>query len=408
MPVPTLRNEPARRLFLHLHALGEPPTGPATGAALADLIHRIGFVQIDSITTVERAHHMILWSRRQSYRPAALKLLLEQDRAVFEHWTHDASVIPVEHYRHWHHRFERDAVRLQANWRTWFRDGYEDKFDTILRHVTDHGPVTSTDVGQGEERGNGGWWDWHPSKTALEWLWRTGSLAVTRRDGFQKVYDLAERVIPAQHRGEPCDAVEMVEWACGAALDRLGFATSGELAAYWRACTPTEAADWCRTALRQGRVQEVCIESADGSLRRCIAWPDMMASAAAAPEPPSRIRILSPFDPALRDRNRAERLFGFFYRIEVFVPEPKRLFGYYVFPVLEGSRIIGRVDAKAVRAEATLRIRAFWPEAGVAMGQLRLAKLEAELARLAGFSGCERVDYLAGWLREPVRQSQGQ
>ena len=403
MTPPILRNQPARRLFLHLHGLGDLPTGPATGADLADLIHRIGFVQLDSINTVERAHHMILWSRRQSYRPPALKRLLEQDRALFEHWTHDASVIPVEHYGHWRHRFERDAVRLQANWRSWFRDGYEDKFDTILRHVIDHGPVTSTDVGEGEARGKGGWWDWHPSKTALEWLWRTGALAVTRRDGFQKVYDLTERVIPAQHRGAAGDAADMVEWACAAALDRLGFATSGELAAYWRACNPAEAADWCSTALRHGRLVELVVEAADGSLRRSFAWPDVIDRATAAPEPPSRIRILSPFDPALRDRNRAERLFGFVYRIEVFVPEPKRLFGYYVFPVLEGSRIIGRIDAKAIRAEGVLRIKAFWPEPGVSIGHGRLARLEAELARLAGFAGCETVEHLAGWLRDPVR-----
>ena len=145
----------------------------------------------------------------------------------------------MDHYTHWHHRFDRDRERLVANWRSWFRDGYEGKFDDILRHVTEHGPVSSSDVGADEPRGKGGWWDWHPSKTALEWLWRTGALAVTRRDGFQKVYDLAERVIPARHQGPSTDAAAMVDWACSSALDRLGFATSGELAAYWRACTPT-------------------------------------------------------------------------------------------------------------------------------------------------------------------------
>lgn len=407
MPLPVIPNETARRLFLSLHALAEPPTGPATGAALGDLIHRIGFVQIDSINTVERAHHMILWSRRQSYRPPALKKLVEQDRALFEHWTHDASLIPIEHYPHWHHRFARDRERLVANWRNWFRDGYEEKFDDILRHVTDHGPVSSSDIGADEPRGKGGWWDWHPSKTALEWLWRTGALAVTRRDGFQKVYDLAERVIPphhhGHHNGQPTDTAAMIDWACSAALDRLGFATSGELAAYWKAGTPTEAADWCRTALAQGRVIEVGVTGADGAVRRSFGWPDLCARAKDAPEPPGRLRVLSPFDPALRDRNRTERLFGFFYRIEVFVPEPKRLFGYYVFPVLEGSRIIGRLDAKAHRAERVLRVRAFWPEPGVSMGVARSDRLAAELARLAEFSGCERVELAKDWLRAPVK-----
>ena len=126
----------------------------------------------------------------------------------------------------------------------------------------------------------------------------------------------------------------------------------------------------------------------------------MAAVAARSAEPTSRLRILSPFDPALRDRDRADFLFGFHYRIEVFVPEPKRKFGYYVFPILEGDRLIGRIDAKAFRDASTLRIRALWPEAGVKFGSGRMQRLEAELDRLARFAGCERVAFLDGWLRE--------
>ena len=173
--------------------------------------------------------------------------------------------------------------------------------------------------------------------------------------------------------------------------------------AYWRACTPAEAAGWCRTALAQGRVIEVGVQGADGVVRRSFAWPDVVAQVIDAPEQPGRVRVLSPFDPVLRDRNRAERLFGFRYRIEVFVPEPKRQFGYYVFPVLEGAQIIGRVDTKAHRADSVLRVRAFWPEPGVGMGRGRRDQLEAELARLATFSGCERVEMAGDWLREPVK-----
>ena len=180
-----LTNPQARRLFLHRHALAEPPTGPATGQALADLVGRLGFVQVDSINTVERAHHMIVWSRRQSYQPADLHRLIEQDRTLWEHWTHDAAILPVAFHGHWHHRFVSDAVRLRANWAKWFRPGYDALFDQILHRITAEGPLTTADVGKDEPRGSGGWWDWHPSKTALEWLWRTGQLAITRRDGFR-------------------------------------------------------------------------------------------------------------------------------------------------------------------------------------------------------------------------------
>ena len=402
MSRPLLPNPAARRLFLDRHALAEPPTGPATGADLAALIDRIGFVQVDSINTVARAHHMILWSRRQSYRPEALKELHERDRAVWEHWTHDAAILPIRLHHYWQHNFPRRAERMQQNWGKWFRPGYEPQFQTLLKRIEADGPVTTSDVGEGEARGSGGWWDWNPSKTALEWLWHTGQLAVTRRDGFQKVYDLAERVIPEVHRGAAPHTAEVVDWSCLAALDRLGFADPAELRGYWGLITPAEARDWATAAVRRGDVIEIEVEGAAGQRKVRLARPDVLEAADRAAEPGGRLRILSPFDPALRDRDRAEFLFGFFYRIEVFVPEPKRKYGYYVFPVLEGDRLIGRIDVKAFRDASTLRVKAFWPEAGVRLGAGRRQRLEAELDRLARFAGCTSVEFLEGWQREAL------
>jgi uncharacterized protein YcaQ len=393
-------NPRARRLFLDRHALSEAPVGAASGQALHELIERIGFVQVDSINTVGRAHDMILWSRRQSYRPPALKRLLERDRSLWEHWTHDASILPVRLHGVWQHRFRRDEERLHRNWKSWFRDGYEAQFDNILNRIAKDGPVGTADVGEGEVRGKGGWWDWHPSKTALEWLWRTGRIAVTRRDGFAKIYDLTERVIPEVHRvAVPFETV--TDWACRTALQQLGFGTRGEIAAYWNAIGPEAAKAWCREALARGEIVEVEVEGALGQRRKAFVFPDILHEI--PPEPSPRLRILSPFDPALRDRDRAQFLFGFHYRIEVFVPEPKRVYGYYVFPVLEGDRLVGRIDAKAFRDVGSLRVKAFWPEAGVKLTKARRAKLEAELSRLAAFAGCERVEFLDGWERETMR-----
>ncbi|MFN3991308.1 MAG: winged helix-turn-helix domain-containing protein [Tabrizicola flagellatus] len=399
---PLIPNLRARRLFLHRHALAEPPRGPASGQALHDLIARIGFVQVDSINTVARAHDMILWSRRQSYRPAALKRLLERDRSLWEHWTHDASILPVALHGVWQHRFRRDAVRLEANWKRWFREGYEAQFDSILNRIARDGPVGTADVGEGEERGKGGWWDWHPSKTALEWLWRTGRLAVTRREGFAKIYDLTERVIPEPHRS-PVPAETVTDWACRSALRHLGFGTSGEIAAYWNAVGPEAAKDWCRAALGQGEIVAAEVEGAGGQRHKVFIFAEILEED--PPEPTPRLRILSPFDPALRDRDRAEFLFGFHYRIEVFVPEPKRVYGYYVFPVLEGDRLVGRIDVKAFRDVGSLRVKAFWPEVGVKLTKGRRAKLEGELDRLAVFAGCDRVEFADGWERETLMRS---
>ncbi len=398
-PPQKLENFDARRLFLDRHGLCATPKGSGKGEDLAALIDSLGFVQVDSINTVARAHHMIVAARRPAYKEKNLKLLMERDRHLFEHWTHDAAVIPTAFFPHWRLRFGRDRETLAERWRNWQRTGFEGKFDDILKRISDNGPVTSATVGEDEQRSNGGWWEWHPSKAALEYLWRTGELSVCARNGFQKVYDLTERVIPQEHLNASFDPEETVDWAARSALERLGFATSGEIAAFWDLITPQEAKDWCQKALNEGRLIEIEIECANGSARKVFADPSLTDTLADIPEPPSRVRILSPFDPALRDRKRAERLFGFHYRIEIFVPEPKRKYGYYVFPVLERDRLIGRIDMKSFRDEDCLRVRAFWPEKGVRMSKGRLARLEAELDRMARFSGVSNVSFEDGWLR---------
>ncbi len=395
--LPRIDNRTARALFLDRHGLAEAPSGPGKGADLQAVIDDLGFVQIDSINTVARAHHMILHARRPAYRPRALEILHDRDRGVFEHWTHDASMISMQHYPHWALKFRRYEERLAGKWRKWRREGFEEKFDEILRRISDHGPCCSGDVGDGEKRSSGGWWDWHPSKTALEYLWRTGKLSVCHRKGFRKYYDLTENVIPEQYRTVTPDREASIEWACRSALDKLGFATSGELAAFWELVTPGEAKAWCARAQAEGRIVEVGIETVDGAWRKSFVWPETLDET--PPEVTRRMRVLSPFDPALRDRKRAERLFGFHYRIEIFVPEAKRTYGYYVFPILEGDRLVGRVDAKVERDRDRLQVRALWPEKGVSFGAGRLTKLDSALSRTARIAGVEHIGFDDGWLR---------
>lgn len=397
-----LDNGTARRLFMERHALLDAPAGPGKGADLAALIEKLGFVQIDSVNTVARAHDMILFSRRPAYRPRALGHLLERDRLLFEHWTHDAAAIPMAFYPHWHLRFRRDAEKLASRWASWRRDGFAEKFDEVLARIRDGGAVSSAEVGEGETRGSGGWWDWHPSKTALEYLWRSGALAVARREGFRKIYDLTERVIEETLHGHRPEEEESLDWLCNAALDRLGFATSGEIAAFWDTVSAAEARAWCARALDRGAVIPVDIECRDGTRRTCFTRPETPDEAAKLPSAPRRLRVLSPFDPALRDRNRAERLFGFHYRIEIFVPEARRKYGYYVFPLLEGERLVGRIDMKADRAADVLCVTALWPERGLHWGLGRQARLEAELERVRRLADVSRVTFADGWLRDSL------
>ncbi len=389
-----LSNRAARRLFLDRHGLGRPPAGED----LAGLIERLGFVQIDSIATVERAHHMILASRRKSYRPRQLDRLLERQRALFEHWTHDASVIPIAFYPHWRLRFRRDAELLRARWRSWRRAGFEERFDDVLERIREHGPVMARELRDGARRTAPGWWDWHPSKTALEFLWRTGALAISRREGFQKVFDLAERVVPEAFLNIEPSEEETLDWACAGALDRLGFAAPGEIAAFWETATATEARTWC-AAQEPGALVEVEVEGArPGRARRLLARPDIGQQAERASDPPGGVRVLSPFDPLLRDRRRAEWLFDFRYRIEIFVPEEKREYGYYVFPLLEEDRLIGRIDMR--RKEGRLCVRALWPERGVRLGKGRLERIGRELDRIARFCGSDGPAFENGWIRQ--------
>lgn len=399
MSLPRLDNRTARAIFLDRHALAEPPAGNASGAALLDLIQRLGFVQLDSINTIARAHDLILFTRRPRYRPDNLQHLYRQNGTLFEHWTHDASVIPMAFYPYWRMRMQRDADALIGRWRDWRRDGFEAQFQEVLAHIRDHGACSSSDVGGDEKKSSGGWWDWHPSKTALEYLWRSGALTVVGRDGFRKRYDLTERVIAQARRNDVPDEAATIDWCMRGALDRLGFATSGEMAAFWAHVTTTEARDWCRAALARGEIIEIDVDSAEGRPRKCFADPDLLNRPTPDLFGTGRLRVVSPFDPALRDRKRAKRLFGFDYTIEIFVPEAKRQYGYYVFPILQGDRIVGRVDMKAHRNRDTLIVRALWPEAGVRWGKGRQAAFEAELDRLLRLAGVSQISFEDGWLR---------
>ena len=386
---------------MNRHLLTDTPQGDAGPDEVLEVIRGLGFVQLDSINTVARAHDLILFTRKARYIPTALKTLYEQDRGLFEHWTHDAAVIPMEFYPYWQLRRERDAIKLQKQWKNWRRDGFEAQLQVVLDQIREQGPLSSSDVGKDEKRGSGGWWDWHPSKTALEYLWRTGALSVVGRDGFKKRYDLTERVLEKSlsDATNALDVEATIDWCCNGAMDRLGFATHTELAAFWAHVTTAEAKAWCIAALARGDLIQVQVESADGSMKPAFARPTLPDDAGLDAEPTSRLRVLSPFDPALRDRKRATRLFGFQYTVEMFVPEAKRKYGYYVFPLLERDRLVARVDMKAFRDKDCLHVKALWPEKGVKWTPARANAFEAELHRLIDLAGVSKVTFEDGWLR---------
>jgi len=392
-----LSNKAARRIFMARQGLSAQPARALSKADLLELIHDLGFVQVDSISTVERAHNQIIFSRNQTFKRDHLRQLLEEDRALFEHWTHDAAIIPCGFYPYWKHRFARKEGPMRERWAKWHGEDFDKAFDETYARFAEGGAILARDVKEADHK-SGGWWEWHPSKTALEFFWHTGKLAISARQNFQKIYDLTERVIPAHHREAEVSHAEFVDWACRSALERLGFATHGEIAAFWAIVSPEEAKAWVEA--NRDALEEVEIECVGGKPRASLAFPGLSPDPEDWPEPPARVRVLSPFDPLIRDRNRAERLFGFRYRIEVFVPEPKREYGYYVFPLLEGDQLIGRIDMKADRKASVLNVTRLWLEPKIRASAGRLQKLDAELQRIARFAGVGEITYADGWLAD--------
>lgn len=391
--VRVLTNSEARRLLLARQCLaGDKPAG------LGAIIDRLGYVQLDSIRVVERAHHHILFSRDLAHRPAKLDRLFARDRALFEHWTHDACLIPIAFYPHWRHRFDREAKWISGSegWRA--RMGGSHLAKEIRARIEREGPLRARDI-ESQTGRTGPWWGWSREKAALEYLWFTGVLAIAARDGFQKVYDLAERVIPESLRKANPSHRETVDWACDGALARLGAATAGEIADFWTLASRADVAAWAKREARAKRLIEIGIAGTDGKVRPALARPSLLDELPRLPAPPGRLRLLSPFDPVLRNRQRTERLFGFDYRIEVFVPAPRRRYGYYVFPILEGDRFTGRIDLKADRAKDILRVQGLWLEPPFKLTPARKTRLETELARQARLAGVSAIEFPASALR---------
>lgn len=394
MKLPVVTAKAARLLLMDAQGLLEDPARPATPAALQKLIEQMGFIQIDSINVVERAQHLTPASRLDNYQHEHFSHLLEKKRSLFEHWTHDASAIPTRWFAHWKPRFASERERILK--KSWWRERMGENPDGIIKHVRERilleGPLRSKDFEHKQQGASSAWWGWKPQKAALEFLWSTGELMVARRDKFQKVYDLTERVFPEQSETPQPTEREHVDWVCRTALERLVIATPKEIAEFWNATGITQAKAWCEDAARTGLATPVLVESFDGSTARPgYAIFDWKRRLKGLPEPPARTRLLSPFDPALRDRARARRLFNFDYRFEAFVPEPKRHYGYYVLPILEDDHLVGRLDPKFERREGVLNILQVYWEPGVRVTRQRRRELEKAIERLARLIGAKRI-----------------
>lgn len=395
-------------MFLAAQGLATRRPGPARRRQMHAYLQRQGVLQLDSVNVLARAHYLPLFSRHGPYDTAALDDVLWSSGETFEHWGHEASVMPrsllpalrhrmAEHERRWQRYFEERAAH---DWRALTA--------AVEEELQANGPLTAADLAHLEEnpkRKRGSWWDWSSTKEALEYLFRSGRAAVAGRPNFQRLYGAPGRVWGADAAVPGLPAPEARQVLFEKALGAAGIGTVADLADHFRLGTKG-AGQLAQTAVERGVARWARVEG----------WrePALLHEAAHDPRRATGAALLSPFDPACWYRDRLERMFGMEYRIEIYTPAAKRKYGYYTLPFLLGDQLVARVDLKADRKAGALLVKAAWGEERPAPGAKRkpdaqvAAALAAELRLLAEWQGLERVvvepvgTLAARLAREPV------
>ena len=359
----------ARRYALAAQGLSSPrPTGRADVRHFRQIVGRLGVVQLDSVNVFSRTHYMPFFSRLGVYDRAALDAWLWGSGEVFEYWGHEASLLPIEHYPHLRWRMERGWVWNLGEQRLADQPGY---LDSVLDQVRIRGPLKTSDLDDPGQRNGSGMWNWSNGKIALEMLFIQGKLATAARPNFVRMYDVAERVIPpALLEAEPPDIEEAQRQLLALSARALGIATAGDLLDYYRIRMP-QARPLISQLVADGQLVEVEVEGWDS--------PAYLHPEARLPRRVEGRALLSPFDNLIWHRDRMQRLWDFIYRIEIYVPEPKRVYGYYVLPFLLDGDLVARVDLKADRKAGALLVKGAFAEPDVdkvRVGSELLSELE--------------------------------
>jgi uncharacterized protein YcaQ len=372
-------------------------TGEAGKRDLRRVFERLAAVQIDSVNVLARAHTLPAFSRLGCYRPADLTALAYggRRRALFEYWGHEASLLPVALHPLLRWRMAR-AARGEGVYRSVAQLGRERRtlIEQVRNEIAERGPLTAGELSH-QHKGAGGWWGWSEGKQALEWLFWSGAVTTaTRRGTFERVYDLAERVLPGSVLEAPTpDEADAQRELLRLSAQRLGIATERCLRDYFR-LRPADARPRIAELVEAGELIPMSVEGWEA--------PAYLAREARRPRRMEAQALLAPFDPLIWQRERVEALFGVRIRLELYTPREKRTHGYYVLPFLLGDEIVARVDLKADRSASILRVQAAHSETGAAKGEV-VESLAAELRLLAAWLGLERVKaQRAGDLARPL------
>ena len=375
----------ARRIALAAQGFADPrPAGPINRRHLNRVLARLGLLQIDSVSAVVRAHYMPMFSRLGPYPMSLIDDAASgKKRRLFEYWAHEASFLPVETWPLMQWRMQRAARHqgIYGGLARWAK-AHKPLIDTIYNEVKARGPIAASQIDGA--KGKGGWWGWSDEKHAFEWLFWAGRITTHSRRGFERLYDLPERVIPKDIFNAPASKPEDAHRELLRISARaLGVATYGDLRDYFR-LSPEDMKRRLEELVEEGELLPVKVEG----------WKQQayLHAGARIPRKVHARALLAPFDPLVFERSRAERLFDFRYRIEIYTPAEKRQYGYYVLPFLLGDTVVARADVKADRPAGVLRVLATYAEPGAPPETA--AEMLEELKLMQSWLGLERMEVL--------------
>lgn len=388
-----------RRLALDAQGLlkAQPFGSGLAGARKA--INHIGYVQVDTISVVERAHHHVLYSRVPKFKPEmANQLLVKRD--IFEYWSHAAALLPIADFR-----FSLPYKHAIKNGQThWYKNPDRKLMNELLARIRSDGPLRSRDIETSTNK-RAGWWDWKPAKKALEQLYMQGDLMVSEREGFQKTYDLTERVLPAHVNSEMPSMVEFAEHIVDQQLRCHGFASLKGLTYLRRNVALRKAVKTIvDERLAQNTLEQVKVNSGEVFLIKAGALERPL------PRVNNRLLILSPFDNSVIQRERLKALFQYDYQIECYVPEAKRKYGYFCLPLLYRDEFIGRMDCKAHRKEGHFEIKSLHFEEHSFTEDEVISAFADAIKDFRNFQRCDSVsltNVYPEYLTEPLRRALG-
>ncbi len=389
MSTKTLSILQARNLVLAAQGLLETHPKPAEKTDLLSVIKRIHALQIDTINVVARAPYHILWSRLGNYNPQWLDQL-HAEGELFEYWAHAACFLPIQDYPLYRRVMLDDRVGWD-NIKQWGGENQE-VLDLVINHIRQNGAVKSSDFERPKDKG--GWWNWKVEKVALEFLFTRGDLMISRRDKFQRVYDLRERVLPVWDDQLVPSYEQALRSQVLNAIQALGVAREDWIAPYFY--LPKQKVAQLLPALEaEGAIMRVAMEGVNEKAFFIHAGHQNLLHAALENQlNPTLTTLLSPFDPLINDRTRTKTLFGFDYSLECYIPAHKRIYGYFVLPILSRGKFVGRLDAKAWRKECRLEVIKLFLETETLLDDVLVNDIQQTLWSYASWQGLDVVDVM--------------